>query len=79
MLNARMETTIPIIVYKKTLDALATFDGSPFAVRYSKPAYKPIATEVMETNQENQLMRLMSVRTILFVAICYIVALAYSF
>lgn len=69
ILNAATETTMPIIVYRKPLDALAIFDGSPFAVRYKKPAYRPIATDTIETNHENQLMRLMNVRTIGFVSI----------
>lgn len=69
MLNETTATAMPMMVYENTFVAFKTCEESPLAVRYSNPAYKPIATEVTETNHANQLMRFAIVFTILVVVI----------
>ena len=56
-----------MMVNENIFVAFSTCAESPRAVRYSNPAYKPIATEVMETNHANQLTRLVIVCTMLVV------------
>lgn len=69
MLNETTATAMPMMVYENTFVALSTCDESPRAVRYSMPAYRPIATDVIEMNHANQLTRFAIVCTMLSIVV----------